>query len=132
MNSQNDLIITPEFIEMLMAKMESYQAPAAPAPRASASLKFVTAFGTVYSMEHLSPTQRRFSNAGAVYDMSVSVERIGKLANVVGLTNGEIAYSQSWLIDVKGAMYHSFDGYLPNEDAAISGAFDCMMSKLPK
>lgn len=131
MNS--DLIITSEFIEMLMAKMERYQAPVAPAPRAAAG-SYITAGGTVYSMEHISPTQRRFVNVktGAVYEMSVILERTGKLANVVGLANGGIAYSQSWLIDVKGAMYYSALGYLPNEDAAISGAFDGMMSKLPR
>lgn len=95
--------------------------------------KYITSTGTIYRMETGSQG-RSFQNleTGATYEMKVMVEREGKAAMVVGLMNGRVAYCQSWMIDVLGAMRYSALGYLPNVDAAISGAYACMESQLPK
>lgn len=94
---------------------------------------------TVYQVETgglmSSAWQAQNLETGETFAMKVRVlKRLGheKRYEIIGLLNGEIAYHQTWMIDIHGATHYSALGYLPNVDAAISGAFDCMMGKLPK
>ena len=98
--------------------------------------QYITSTGTAYEMEH-GELIRVFTDTatGQRYEMRVRVlhrKGEGKRYTIIGLMNGEIAYNQTWLIDVLGALRYSALGYMPNVQSAISGAFDGMMQKLPK
>lgn len=131
----SDILITREFVSALLEKLAN--TPERPYRKAPEGLTYaglyIPAPGFTYSME-TAEAERRFIRleTGAIYTMRVEIERDGKAAHVRGFINGTVAYEQDWLIDVTLAMRYSAMGYLPNEAAAVSGAFDCMMSKLGK